>query len=86
MDTQSLKISLAQRILSISDNNLLEKLKKLIEKENVIGFDAKGNAITERQYLKEIDKLINDIDAGKEKLFTTDEVLKIITNENNLDK
>lgn len=86
MDTKALKISLAQKILSISDIKLLEKLKNLIENENIIGYDSKGNPIPESQYLKEIEQLIKDIDNGKETLYSTDEVINFIVNENNLDK
>ena len=78
MDTQALKISLAQKILSLTDANLLKKLKYLIEKENIVGYDANGNPISETQYLEEINELIEKIDNGNENLYTTDEVVKII--------
>ncbi len=86
MDTQALKISLAQKILSLTDARLLEKLKNLIEKENIVGYEADGTPITESKYMEEIDKLMRDIDSGKEKLYSTDEVLKIIVDENSLDE
>jgi len=86
MDTQSLKISLAQKILSLTDTHLLEKLKNLIERENIVGYDGHGNPITESQYIKEMDELMKNIDEGKEKLYTTDEVIKMLTDEFNLDR
>ncbi len=78
MDTQALKISLAQKILSLTDANLLKKLKYLIEKENIVGYDANGNPVSETQYLEEMNELTEKIDNGNENLYTTDEVVKII--------
>jgi len=86
MDTQALKISLAQKILSLTDTNLLEKLKNLIERENIVGYDGYGNPITESQYIKEMDELMKNIEEGKERLYTTDEVIKMLTDEFNLDR
>ena len=86
MDTQALKISLAQKILSLTDIHLLEKLQNLIERENIVGYDGHGNPITESQYIKEMDELMKNIDEGKEKLYTTDAVIKMLTDEFNLDR
>ncbi len=85
MSTETLKISLAQKILGISDNSLLEKLKAIIEKENIIGYDTKGSPITENQYIQEMNMLINDIDNGTAELYTIEEVKKSIIDENNLE-
>ena len=84
MSTETLKISLAQKILAISDNTLLQKVKTLIEKENIVGYDAKGNPIFESVYLKEMDKSIEAIENGTATLFTTEQVRKNIVNGNNL--
>ena len=84
MNTEALKISLAQKILSISDNNLLNKLKALIEKENIVGYDAKGNPVTESQYIKEIDAILKEIDDNTAKLFSTGDIKKSIIDANNL--
>jgi len=84
MNTEALKISLAQKILSISDNNLLNKLKALIEKENIVGYDAKGNPVTESQYIKEMDAILKEIDDNTAKLFSTGDIKKSIIDANNL--
>lgn len=84
MNTEALKISLAQKILSISDNNLLNKLKLLIEQENVVGYDSKGNPIFESQYLKEMDAILADIDNKTAELFSTEDIKKSIIDANNL--
>ena len=84
MSTETLKISLAQKILAISDSNLLQKVKTLIEKENIVGYDTKGSPIFESIYLKEMDKSIKAIENGTATLFSTEQVRKNILNANNL--
>jgi hypothetical protein len=84
MNTEALKISLTQKILGISDTNLLERLKLFIESENIVGYDAKGNPIYEREYIKEMDKINKEIDNGTAVLYTTDEVRKRIIDGHNL--
>lgn len=43
MKTEALKINVAQRILSMSDEGLLQKIKNLLDKENVFAYDLEGN-------------------------------------------
>ncbi len=84
MSIETLKISLAQKILAITDNALLNKVKLLIENENIIGYDAKGKLFFEREYIKEMDKSINAIKNGTATLYITDEVRNNIIDANNL--
>lgn len=84
MSTETLKISLAQKILAISDSTLLKKVKALIEKENIIGYDAKGKPIFESVYIKEMNKSIEAIENGTATLYSTQDVRKNIINANNL--
>lgn len=84
MKTETLKINVAQRILSLSDDRILQKIKKILDKENVFGYDAEGNPVTEKDYRKSLDKINADIDNGTAKLFTTDEVRKRIADDNRL--
>lgn len=85
MSTETLKISLAQKILSISDSTVLEKVKALIEKENIVGYDAKGKPIFEKDFVNEIDLSINEIENGTATLYTTQEVRKNIVDAYNLE-
>lgn len=84
MSTETLKISLAQKILAISDNTLLKKVKALIEKENIVGYDPKGKPIYETDYISEIEASIKKIGNGTATLYTTQEVRKNIIDANNL--
>ncbi len=45
MKTEALKINVAQRILSISDDALLQKIKTLLDKENVFAYDSDGKKL-----------------------------------------
>lgn len=83
MSTETLKISLAQKILGLSNDSLLKKLKAIIEKENIIGY-VNGKPITENQYINEMNIINKEIDNSTAKLLTTSEVKKNILNENNL--
>ncbi len=84
MSTETLKISLAQKILAISNNDLLKKVKTLIEKENIVGYGANGKPIYESEYIKEMDESIEAIQNGTATLFSTEQVRKNIVNANNL--
>ncbi len=84
MSTETLKISLAQKILSISNNDLLKKVKTLIEKENIVGYSANGVPIYESEYIKEMDKSIEAIQNGTATLHATQDVRKNILDANNL--
>ena len=84
MSTETLKISLAQKILAISDTELLIKIKTLLENEDFIGFDANYKAISVNEYVKEMDFSIEAIKKNKATLFTTQEVRKNIVDANNL--
>lgn len=85
MSTETLKISLAQKILAISDNRLLNKVKSLIEKENIVGYNAKGKPIYESEYIKEMNESIKAIQNGTATLYTTEEVRKNIVDAHNLE-
>lgn len=84
MSTETLKISLAQKILAISDTSLLKKVKALIEKENIVGYDTKNKPIFENEYMNEMDKSINAIEDGTAILHTTKDLRKKIFDANNL--
>jgi hypothetical protein len=85
MKTETLKINLAQRILSISDNALLEKINTYLNKENIIGYNADGTPINEKDYLEDMKAINKKIDRGEFKGETSDEVKKFIIDENSLE-
>jgi hypothetical protein len=84
MSAETLKISLAQKILAISDASLLQKVKILLENENNVGYHIKNQPISEEDYIKEMDLSIDAIANEKATLYTTQQVRKKIIDENNL--
>ncbi|MBF8455727.1 hypothetical protein IV494_00915 [Kaistella sp. G5-32] len=85
MNTETLKINLAQRILSLNDLPLLEKIKNLLkEDDDVIYYTVEGKSITKDQFISEMDEQQKDIKNGTAKFHTTDNVRKIVKNESSL--
>lgn len=84
MSAETLKISLAQKILAISDTTLLKKVKAFIEKENIVGYDAKDNPIYESDYVKEMELSMKEIENETATLYATKDVRKNILDANNL--
>lgn len=84
MTIETLKINLAQRILSISNKDVLEKIKDLLDRENVFAYDVNGHPITEHDYIKDLKAINTEIDTQIADLRTTSDVLKPIADENKL--
>ncbi len=84
MNTESLKISITQRILNITDYSFLEKIDQFLTRKNMIGYDTKGNPITEEEYMADLDRINADIDNDTALLYSSKEVKKRIIDANNL--
>ncbi|MGK4569107.1 hypothetical protein [Flavobacterium sp. 3HN19-14] len=78
MNTAALKINITQRILSIEDVSVLEKITNLLDNENVIGFDAEGNPISEKAYANDIRESLNLLNEGKLETLSEDKLKKEI--------
>lgn len=84
MNTETLKINLAQRILSLNDLPLLEKIKNLLKADDVIYYTVEGKPVTKEEFVAEMDSQQNDIENGTAKFHTTDNVRKMVKNGNSL--
>jgi hypothetical protein len=84
MNTETLKISIAQRILSIGDDSILEKIDQLLNSKNIFAYGSDGMLVTEKDYINDLDRIIKEIDEGTAVLYTSKEVKKHIIDENNL--
>lgn len=78
MKTETLKISIMQRILSTNDNKILNKIAKLLDEENIVGYDADGNPISEKEYTKDIHEALHQLNEGKLETFSSEDVRKKI--------
>ena len=74
MNTESLKISLTQRILSINDRSFLEKIDQFLSGKSIVGYDSNGKPTTEEEYRADLDRFNSEIDNGTAKLFSSKEV------------
>jgi len=57
---------------------------EVLNKNKIMGYDAKGKPITESNYIEGLDIINKEIDNGTAKVFTSNEVRKKIIDENNL--
>ncbi len=83
MSTETLQISLAQKIFTIWDENLLQRINNFINTD-IVAYDN-GKPLTAEQYKKEIDLAIDEMESGKDKGLTPEEVYKNISNAYNLE-
>ena len=82
--TDNLKISIAQRVLSLDNDTILEQINIILNKQNIIGFNSKGEPISEKKYILEMDEIISEINEQKGTFYTSEEIKKRILDENNL--
>ena len=78
MNTEALKINITQRILNLNNNKILEKIAKLLDKENVIGFDMDGNPISEKEYVDDVHNALQSLAEGKLETYSSEEVKRKI--------
>ena len=78
MNTETLKIDVAQKILDLSDIKLLKKIAQLIEKENIVGYEVDGQPIYEKDYVNDINESLQSFREGKLETHSTEEVRKQI--------
>ena len=46
MKSEALKISVAQRVLNLSNDRLLKKISKILDEAKIVGYDAEYKAFT----------------------------------------
>lgn len=78
MKSEKLKISVAQRILNLSNDKLLKKIAHLLDEENIIGYDADGNPVTDEVYIQDINAALLELKEDNLETYTSDEVKRRI--------
>ncbi|HBG42601.1 MAG TPA: hypothetical protein DDZ96_02620 [Porphyromonadaceae bacterium] len=87
MSTETLKINLAQQILGISDEGLLEKVNDLLNRETIVGYEPDGTPVTKRQFIAEMEEIERQRQNGTLKTYSSTEVRKrILKNDNKMDR
>jgi len=75
MNIEVAKINLAQKILSLQKESIIEKINKILEKEMIVGYTVEGKPLTEKQYNKMLEKGTKEIEEGN---YVTHEAFKNI--------
>lgn len=78
MNTESLKINITQRILNINNNSILEKISKLLDSENIMGYNEIGHPILENDYVADINEAVKLFAENKLETYSSDQVKKKI--------
>ncbi|PIE50365.1 MAG: hypothetical protein CSA38_04000 [Flavobacteriales bacterium] len=85
MTTTEIQNSLIRQILSINNIDVLNKIKRALKDTQAVAYDTKGQPLTAEQYTKEISETITEMETGKDKGKTTDEILKNISDAYHLE-
>jgi hypothetical protein len=78
MKSEKLKISVAQRILNLSNDKLLQKIADILDRENVIGYDAEGNPITDEDFINDINSALLELKEENPETYSGEEVKRRI--------
>ncbi|HMK07388.1 MAG TPA: hypothetical protein VK476_07660 [Flavobacterium sp.] len=78
MNSEALKFNIAQRILGLNDESVLVKISKLLDKENVVGFEMDGNPIAEKHFVADIEAALNLLSEGKLETYSSQEIKRKI--------
>lgn len=78
MKSEKLKINVAQRVLNLSNDKLLKKIAHLLDEENIIGYDAEGNPITDEAYIQDINNALLELKEENLETYTSEEVKRRI--------
>lgn len=85
MNTETLQINIAKRVLAMTDNKLLQKIRDLIVREDILAYDSLGKPLTEKEYIKQLDEVITEMESGIDEGLTSDEVFKNISDAHHLE-
>ena len=70
---QAAKLNLVQKLLGVTNESLIEKMDKMLDKEMIVGYTVEGKPLTKAAYDKRLAKAEKQIASGK---YTTQEDLE----------
>lgn len=65
MGLQKTKLSVIQKIMSVSKASLLDKIDKLLEEEMIVGYTVEGKPLTKKAYNMRLQKAEQEIRSGE---------------------
>ncbi|MFP9113013.1 hypothetical protein ACLI1A_03675 [Flavobacterium sp. RHBU_3] len=78
MESEKLKINVAQRILGLSDDRLLKRISDILDEENIVGYDAQGNPVTHEEFMEDLEDTLKQLEEGTLETYTSEEVKQMI--------
>ncbi|MEO9258227.1 MAG: hypothetical protein ABI207_07590 [Crocinitomicaceae bacterium] len=64
MNIESIKIDLAKQLFSIDKASVLEKIKQILDKEEIVAYTVDGKPLSREAYIKAVKNSEQDIDNG----------------------
>ena len=78
INTETLRKDISQRILRINKHATLEKVLQLLDSEEIVGYTAEGNEISEIDYVSDINESLQRLKNGTLETFSSDDVRRNI--------
>ena len=70
MDLKAVKLEVMRKIMNVTTESLLKKIDNLLEQEMIVGYTAKGEPLTKKDYNLRLEKAEQQIASGD---YTTQE-------------
>ena len=64
MNIQNIKIDLVQKLLSVKDEVVLNKINQILDKEVIVAYTVDGKPLTIEQYNKNLKEAEKEIESG----------------------
>jgi hypothetical protein len=81
MKSDTLKLNVIQRVLILSDEKLLKKISRILDEENIVGYDAEGNPVTDQDFVEDINLALLQLKEENLETYTSEEVKRKILGE-----
>jgi hypothetical protein len=67
MDIQTQKLILIEQLLHVDDTNIIDQVRDLLRSVSnpVVGYEANGKAITQKDFIKMVEQAEDEVAAGK---------------------
>lgn len=65
MNIESIKIDLAKQLFNIDKASVLDRIKAILDKEEVVAYTTDGKPLTREAYIKSVEKAEQEVNDGK---------------------
>lgn len=64
MENAALKLELLDWLMHLEDENKIKQVLSIKNSEEIVAYSARGVALTQKEYISEIEKGLNDVKLG----------------------